>query len=69
MNENTNMNTAVITWNGQSYMFTLDTNAIQLAKNNAGAALVALEPMGKNDVYHNFLLRLRIDNGGQTTNE
>lgn len=69
MNANTDMNTAVITWNGQSYMFTLDTNAIQLAKNNAGAALVALEPMGTNDVYHNFLLRLRVNNGGTATNE
>lgn len=69
MNENTTNNSAVITWNGQSYIFTLDSTAIQLVKNPVGVPVVALEPMGTNEVYHNFLLRLRVDNGGKTANE
>lgn len=69
MNECPEMNAAVVTWNGQSYIFTLDTTAIQMAKNPSGVSVVALEPLGSNGVYHNFLLRLRVDSGGQTTNE
>lgn len=69
MNESNNVNAAVITWNGQTYMFALDTTSIQLAKNEAGVSLVALEPLGTNEIYRNFMLRLRHVNGGQTANE
>lgn len=69
MNENNNANSAVITWNGQTYMFSLDVTVLQVAKNNSGISQVSLEPLGKNDVFQNFLLRLRMNNGGTTTNE